>query len=390
MNTGHHTKIASYSLDPVLPEKREELGEAAVALSREAAALGSCVHPVFRNRLKKLLSYVNCYYSNLIEGQHMHPQFVEQAFRGDYQDAPDKRNMQLLSRAHIKLQQLLEERVDQESDLEVGSEEFLNWVHTSYYRRVPREFREFPDPDSSKTIEMKPGELRTRNVTPAGFAMPDARLVPSLLQLFSAKYKPASFHGSNAVIAGAASHFRLMALQPFPAGNGHVVRFFSHAWFHRVQVDAGGLWTLSRGIAKNQSDYFDFFKSQMELSDFCLFLLERCRGEVRFMSQLLETDRLLARIHKYVSLRATPLEGLPVLRDEVRFVLEAVMLRGAVARGEIARISGLGERTARSMISSLLDEGLLESDNHKAPVRLGIPTHVIGWWFPNLYPEGMI
>lgn len=63
------------------------------------------------------------------------------------------------------------------------------------------------------------------------------------------------------------------------------------------------------------------------------------------------------------------------------------MLRGEIERGEAARITGLSERSARYILSQLLEERLLESDSPKGRVRMGFPAHAIGYLFPKLYPE---
>lgn len=75
------------------------------------------------------------------------------------------------------------------------------------------------------------------------------------------------------------------------------------------------------------------------------------------------------------------------VRPETAYVLEMAALRGEIARGEIPRITGLKERTARMLTHDLLALGYLESASHKAPVRFGIPPEIVGVWFPSLYPN---
>jgi hypothetical protein len=61
---------------------------------------------------------------------------------------------------------------------------------------------------------------------------------------------------------------------------------------------------------------------------------------------------------------------------------------GEFARGEAPRITNCQERTARNILKSLLDAGLLISDTEKGPVRLAFPVEVLEYYFPRLYPEG--
>ena len=376
------------TIKPILPDKTDEIAGTAMALHREAAMLSGLWHPATRMQLKGLVRYVNCYYSNLIEDQHIHPEYVAKAFQGIYENDPYKRKMQLLSRGCLKIQQFLEKRLEDEPDKNISSEDFLRWIHAGLFQRVPREFRETVDAESGELISVIPGEMRSDNE-----AATENRL---WMQQFLHSYDPSGLRDIDRIIGLAASHYHLAGLQPFQVGNGRVLRYFSDAYAMRAEISADGLWSLSRGIARNRDEYRRFFKpaegdrNGKQLHDFCLFFLELCLGQVRFMKDILDADQLLRRVHKYVSVRAVETSGRPELRSEARYLLETVLLRGSIARGEAPRITGLGERTARTLVSSLLEEGLLESENHKAPLRAGFPTHVVGWWFSHLYPEGMI
>ena len=66
------------------------------------------------------------------------------------------------------------------------------------------------------------------------------------------------------------------------------------------------------------------------------------------------------------------------------FLLREAFLVGEFARGEAARITGLGERTARQVLRLLTDEGLLMSDTPKAPVRLAFSAATAAYWLPDL------
>jgi len=66
-----------------------------------------------------------------------------------------------------------------------------------------------------------------------------------------------------------------------------------------------------------------------------------------------------------------------------------VLLRGELARGEASRISGKPERTARRVISHLLERGLLTSETAKGPLQLGLPAQVAPYYFPHLYPAAI-
>jgi len=124
----------------------------------------------------------------------------------------------------------------------------------------------------------------------------------------------------------------------------------------------------------------------MALTAFCRFFLEVCLDQVRYMQGLLAVDGLSQRIEAYVERRA--LGGLGAkLPREARLLLGEALVKGELARGDAARVLGLSERSARRVLSQLLKEGLLRSASPKGPVRLGLPTKVVSYYFPQLYPE---
>ncbi len=79
--------------------------------------------------------------------------------------------------------------------------------------------------------------------------------------------------------------------------------------------------------------------------------------------------------------------GVLPIKFEAFFLLHKAFLVGEFARGEAARITGLGERTARQVLRQLTDEGLLVSDTPKAPVRLAFSAATSTYWFPDLISE---
>jgi hypothetical protein len=74
-------------------------------------------------------------------------------------------------------------------------------------------------------------------------------------------------------------------------------------------------------------------------------------------------------------------------RTEAILPLFHVFALGPVTRGEFSQMTGLGERTARTLMAKLLDDGLLLSDHRVGPVRMGLPLNALNTLFPALYPE---
>src|SRR6476660_7683807 len=90
---------------PRLPAVRD----LAVDLAAKAAAFGSSLPQGVSAALADLVRAMNCYYSNLIEGHDTHPIDIERALRNDFSDDPVKRDLQLEARAHIEVQQWIDE-----------------------------------------------------------------------------------------------------------------------------------------------------------------------------------------------------------------------------------------------------------------------------------------
>lgn len=98
------------SMEPLLPQQRRaELSVLSAELLRKIGRLSGQVHsPLVRSRLAMLLRWMNCYYSNLIEGHKTEPRAIESALRADYADDPVKRDNQRLSQAHVEVEGLIE------------------------------------------------------------------------------------------------------------------------------------------------------------------------------------------------------------------------------------------------------------------------------------------
>lgn len=75
------------------------------------------------------------------------------------------------------------------------------------------------------------------------------------------------------------------------------------------------------------------------------------------------------------------------LKREATRLLEEALIRGEFERGEIERITGLPERSARRVLTDLLDLGLFGSDTPKGKVSLRFPAVALEDLFPRLYPQ---
>jgi len=378
-------------MEPLLPDSAA-LAEPAMALLREANALGGRLHPITRRSVADLLRTINTYHSNLIEGHDTRPRDIERALEGRLSTTPGRRALQLEARAHIEVQRVVERRMESEATLDITSTEFLLFLHREFYERMPEEWRKVRSGDGTRERTVVPGRLRDEEVDVGRHVPPPPASLPRPLERFSEAYDPGRLTGLDAVIAIAASHHRLLWIHPFLDGNGRVARLFTDAYLRRVGVGGHGLWTASRGFARHRARYFDALAAADAErwneggAAFCEFFLGTCLDQVRFMGGLLELDDLLARVEGYAGRRAAGGMGAR-LAPQAALLLGEALLRGEFARGDAPRITGTSERTARRILGMLVDEKLLVSDTPKGPVRLGLPIHAVGFYFPQLFPE---
>jgi Fic family protein len=388
-------------MEPLLPLPcPRELHDLSVEVIRKSAQLSAMLHPLTRRGVRDLLREMNSYYSNLIEGHNTHPREIEKALREEYSHDSAERALQHESVAHIHVQKILEEKLKKEPSINICSADFLCWIHKEFYDRLPEEFRIVKAHNGEK-VRIHPGQLREREVEVGRHLPPTFNALRAFIDRFSEVYEPSKLSAVDRVVAAAASHHRLAWIHPFLDGNGRVTRLYTDVYLVQSGVDGHGLWTMARGLARKRDDYMAALTwgdadrqndydgrgnlSQIGLIKFCQFFLETAIDQINFMSSLLELDGIQQRIQGFVEFQAS----LGELKPEARYILTDVLLRGEVARGEAARITGMPERSARIVLGQLQDKGLLVSDTPKSPVRLGFPTMAVGYYFPRLYPEGV-
>ncbi len=385
---------ASHQFEPLLPTlAHPELDALAADLLAKALALKALAHPATAARIAALLRGVNSYYSNRIEGQHTHPREIERALRKDFDKAPDKARLQRLAIAHIDTQKEMESWLAAEPALSVYSPDFIARLHASFYGKLPPGERITKEGDA-----IVPGEWRRKDVDVGGHVAPGWQAVPDFLKRVEQVY--AGVNGAAAqLIALACAHHRLAWVHPFRDGNGRVLRLQSQAALIR-QGAGSGLWTASRGLARDVQSYYVRLAdadqprqgdldgrgnlSERGLAAFVKYFLETCLDQVTFMSELLQLNDLRPRMRAYLKLVS---ETEADIRPEVEPALYHVFLAGSVKRGEFKQMTGLGARTADKAIAALLKKELLMSDTPKGAVSIGLPLDALAFYFPRLYPE---
>ncbi|MGB6450790.1 MAG: Fic family protein [Steroidobacteraceae bacterium] len=372
---------------------RPELTDLALELAQRSAGFRRSLPESLLSSLATLVRAMNCYYSNLIEGHDTHPVDIERALQGDYSKDPKKRDLQLEARAHIAVQQWIDEGGLGSRAVAVDS---IREIHRRFCEALPEDLLWVEDPATHERMRVIPGELRTRNVAVGGHLAISAPAVPRFLERFEEVYS--RLGKTETILAAAAAHHRLAWIHPFLDGNGRVARLMSHATLLQT-LDTGAVWSVARGLARNVAAYkghlaaCDMLRrndldgrghlSEEALTEFTRFFLATCLDQVTFMEGLMQPDSLRARILLWTE-EEIRLDRLP---QKSGAILEALLYRGALPRGDAAGIVGTGDRQARRVVSALIDRGVLVSDSSRAPLRLAFPAVLASRWMPGLFPD---
>ena len=387
-------------MEPMLPHvSKRRLEDLAVELVSRASGLAGNLNPAVQRSIGGLVRSMNCYYSNLIEGHDTHPRDIDRALAKDYSTEPRRRALQLEAVAHIELQQRIDEGKDEKG--EAASTKYILWLHREFCERLPDELLWVENPDTHTRIRVRPGVMREGDVAVGRHFPPSAGSLPAFMARFEEAYSSLHLSKLRQVIAVAAAHHRLVWIHPFYDGNGRVARLMSHAMLRRLGIGSS-LWSVARGLARNVNRYKELLMaadesrrsdldgrgslSEAALVDFCEFFLEASVDQIEFMASLLEPSEILRRVQLFVEdeTRAgrLPKGAFPILRE--------AFFAGELERGQARELTGYQERMGRTVLSKLLERGLLVSDGPKAPVRLGFPLDIVERWFPRLYPVSYV
>ncbi len=395
-----YTKISS--IQPLMPQhQRATLAVLSAKILRKSGELRRALpNALVRNELAKLVRTMNSYYSNLIEGHKTLPRDIDRALRHDFSKSRSEQRNQILSVAHIETEMAMRERLSKEPDLDPFSEKFLSWLHKEFYSRLP-ESEWITTSLSGQTYPLNPGELRGYNVDVGQHTPPDHSALPEFLETFRTFYKGKQILATEQLIAAAAAHHRLAWIHPFGDGNGRVTRLHSQAAMIRSEVDCEGLWTLSRGLARNRKTYYQQLAladrtrqsdidgrsnlSDSSLAEFCVFFLTTILDQIEFMLELLDPKALNNRVEQYVRFQISELSA--QTRNRIVSLLHALLHEGELGRGSVQSIFGLKASSSRELIQICFAQNLIHSPTPKGPLRLSFNADVLESYFPRLFTD---
>lgn len=372
--------------------KRAPLNDLALELAEKSAAFRASLPESMASALAVLVRSMNCYYSNLIEGHDTHPVDIERALNGDYSSDPKKRDLQLEAKAHITVQKWIDEGGLKEPPTSVTS---IIEIHQRFCALLPQDLLSAEDPKSKEQISVLPGQLRERYVQVGRHLPPSPGAVPRFLERLQRAYAGAG--RIQAILAAACAHHRLLWVHPFTDGNGRVARLMSYAML-RDALDTRGLWSVTRGLARQEKDYKAHLQacdgarrgdldgrgnlSEAALASFVEFFLRTCIDQVEFMRTLMQVERLRDRILIWAE---EEMRGgrLPPKSD---VVLRSLLFQGRLERGEVVSLLGMSDRAGRRITSALLKTGAITSASSRSPLYVAFPAKYAERWMPGLFP----
>jgi len=380
-------------LIPQASKYKGGLADLAVDLTEASTALRKTLPDGIVKALSDLVRSMNCYYSNLIEGHDTHPIDIERALNEDYSEDPEKRDLQLEAKAHISVQKWIDDGGLEERAV---SADGLLETHRRFCELLPDELLWVENKTTGERLPVIPGEPRRRDVEVGRHVAISPGAIPRFLGRFETAYK--NLGRVDSIIAAATAHHRLLWIHPFLDGNGRVARLMSYAMLDQA-LDTGGIWSIARGLAKNEKAYKDHLAacdlprrndldgrgnlSEEELAKFTAFFIKICIDQVAFMESLVQPDRLRDRILIWTK-EEIMADRLP---QKAEIVLETILYRGELPRADVPKLLGGTDRSARRVTSVLLEQGVLASESTRANLKLSFPATLASRWMPGLFPD---
>jgi Fic family protein len=376
----------------------EKTGNLIADIVSASTGLTQALAPETADSLAREVRVMNCYYSNLIEGHNTRLNEIEAALANSLAQDSARRSLQTEALAHIRLQGYIDGAHDAGSLPEPASEDFIRDLHRRFYIGATESMLRIGKPP--KDFLMLPGKFRSQphQDNAVGLHQPPSSVsVAAFMKYFAERYRLAESGTAARILAMATAHHRFNYIHPFDDGNGRVSRLMSHAMGLQAGIGARGLWSISRGLArglegpgdyKRWMDHADMPRqgdldgrgnlSLRALTEFVEWFLAVMLDQIRFMTKLFDLENLGARYDAFVASQL-------MLKPAAAIVLRDILKRGKLARGEVARVTGLPERTARDVTHALVAADLVSSSTPKGPLALHFSRASIPALFPDLY-----
>ena len=388
-NIGKVIPMKVSSMEPMMPRVTPELISLSGAIRERIGGLKEKLHPITAKAVSAVVADMNSYYSNLIEGHHTYPKDIERALQNDFSSNLQERDKQLLGLAHVKTENAILSYATEENIFTPGT---LLKIHETFYANLPESMR-LSKSQSGKEYQIIPGKFRNFEVAVGAHQPPASKSLEKFIARFCEAYKNIPI--GEILIAAAASHHRLAWIHPFGDGNGRVVRIFTSSLLKAYALNGGGIWSISRGLARNRSQYYAKLAiadqdrqgdldgrgtlSERSLIEFCEFFLSTMLDQMDFMLGILKLDSVISRYARLMH------EVFPKKSELCLRIIKELWTFGETPRGKICEITGMSERASRAILSELESKGFVKSDSLKTPVHINISADISEQIFPNLF-----
>ncbi|WP_256261819.1 Fic family protein [Pseudomonas gingeri] len=386
--------IGNHWLEPLMPAFPSELLKLAEEIHFQAGKLTGMVSPEMTSRVGGLLRVTSSFYSNLIEGQFTEPLTLAPS-------APKRSRKELseLAMTHIGAQEAFER-----ATTVYAQSPWANFFDPVFIARVHRRLLDGATSEQLRLSDgglLVPGQLRDeaqKDVIVGGHAAPaSAAVTPMLLRMQQVYGRLPDARGR--LLATMAYHHRLAWVHPFVDGNGRSVRLITHLQLHKLGL-ASPLWSLSRGLARQQNAYYAHLANadkprrgdldgrgqltQAGLFEFVGFMLETCLDQMRYTERALNIAHLKGRLEIIFKWEPRILKA--GLKLESARALHVLLTQGKISRADFKVFTGLNERTAIEQLKTLTNLGLVESRSPKArDLYPGLPIWFAQLLFPDLH-----
>lgn len=268
-------------------------------------------------------------------------------------------------------------------------------VHKALFKHVPAEQLKLHDSERY----LVPGKLRAgpdEQVEVGQHLAPDAQVVQPMLELLQ-QFMGGCNEPRTRLIAALAYHHRLAWIHPFMDGNGRLVRLVTH--LQLVYLDLRpNLWSLSRGLARRQTDYYTLManadrpregdldgRGQLSLKHylaFIRFMLDVCLDQIDYMTEALDPARMRERIERLFKYHERL--NAAKIRPGSAAAVHALLSLGTMPRATFKTFLGLSERLAIEELKRLIELGVVRSPTPKSrDVEPGLPV----WFAQELFPD---
>ncbi len=388
------------ALTPYLPShqagKYQDLLKSLELLHVSSDSLCRGVHPSVLSEVIKSIDLVNNYYSNLIESEGTHPVDITRAMRKDFSSNTEKASRQRLALAYQDTQRFVCNTLP---EFDFADSEHIKSIHKHFYgSKALLEEQLFIKDERGNKHKVIPGCFRDMDVQIGDHFAPKTCELPRLFNDFYKHYK----HDKNDLVVhkllkAFAAHHRYMFIHPFLDGNGRTGRLMTDGMLKQALPESYGLWSLSRGLARENAEYKQFLaradqvrqgstdgrgmRSESGLMAFLVFMTKVALDQVTYMEGMLKLDRLYNRLTKYIVYSEAPIP------PEFEKLLPQFLIMGEIKKANLPEVLGCSERKARNVAKVLKSCGLIQDEGKRsAPYKLQFTSKMLSYVFPDLIP----